>query len=428
MSPWRSRWKVDCTIACLVSVYRSDHHLWTKHVLVVNRGAVFIFGKVKPKRSIDRQAGVTDRLHGAQHVVMPRSSHFDDVNNDVIALVAKQPRFSRTSTMLTEQRTGRAVLKPSNNQLPERRITGISASIAPDVGRPPSDAWELNSQSSLNRALQHSQKSKKPFCWRFLITHAMVSQCNRQIRRSMIKSTDPRCLIGAVQSVLWQDSRAETFPSHYLKIVWYYPGQKKRPLRLCIKSEHCSYHRILKNQAWLRFDVQWCAKSRLAAPPCQTPDHADIAWSEQCSEFMHNLSGRFFFGQGSSRFTWYMVTSSAGSSPHFVVAKARTLPWPSLAAFHWERSSCITGLTGALCTATVNSLSSLLSFSFCFIVSSLVVLSLLNCPHLEQAAFFCHLFYVSLFLSISSSTLLCLWYVHRPMVSLSYFLSFLSRS
>ena len=63
-------------------------------------------------------------------------------------------------------------------------------------------------------------------------------------------------------------------------------------------------------------------------------------------------------------------------------------------------------------TATVYSLSSLLSFSFCFIVSSLVVLSLSNCPHLEQAAFFCHLFYVSLFLSISSSTLLCLSYVH----------------
>ena len=102
------------------------------------------------------------------------------------------------------------------------------------------------------------------------------------------------------------------------------------------------------------------------------------------------------------------VHSPTGSSPHFVVAKARTLPWLSLAAFYWERSSCITGLTGALCTAAVYSLSSLLSFSICFIVSSLVVLSLSNCPHLEQAAFFCHLFYVSLFLSISSSTPLCL--------------------
>ena len=104
------------------------------------------------------------------------------------------------------------------------------------------------------------------------------------------------------------------------------------------------------------------------------------------------------------------VYSPTGSSPHFVVAKARTLPWPSLAAFYWERSSCITGFTstGALCTAAVYSLSSLLSFSICFIISSLVVLSLSNCPHLEQAAFFCHLFYVSLFLSISSSTPLCL--------------------
>ena len=36
-----------------------------------------------------------------------------------------------------------------------------------------------------------------------------------------------------------------------------------------------------KNQAWLHFGVQRCAKSRPAAPPCQSPDHADhadIAW------------------------------------------------------------------------------------------------------------------------------------------------------
>ena len=87
------------------------------------------------------------------------------------------------------------------------------------------------------------------------------------------------------------------------------------------------------------------------------------------------------------------------------------MPWPSLAALHWERSSCITALTGVLCTATVHSLSSLLSFSFCFIISSLVVLSLSLCPHLVQVAFFCHLFYVSLFFSVSGSTLLCLGYV-----------------
>ena len=99
--------------------------------------------------------------------------------------------------------------------------------------------------------------------------------------------------------------------------------------------------------------------------------------------------------------------------PSFVVAKARALPWRSSAAVYWERSSCITGLTGALCTATVHSLSSLvlLSFSFCFIVSPLVVLTLSNCLHLEQVAFFCHLFYVSLFFSVSDSTQLCFGYV-----------------
>ena len=85
------------------------------------------------------------------------------------------------------------------------------------------------------------------------------------------------------------------------------------------------------------------------------------------------------------------------------------MPWPSLAALHWERSSCITSLTGALCTATIHSLSSFLSFFFCFIVSSLVVLSLSNCPHLELVAFFCHLFYISLFFSVSGS--MCLGYI-----------------
>ena len=51
------------------------------------------------------------------------------------------------------------------------------------------------------------------------------------------------------------------------------------------------------------------------------------------------------------------------------------------------------------------------SFSFCFIVSSLVVLSLSKCPHLQQVALFCHLFHVSLFSSVSGSTLLYLGYV-----------------
>ena len=51
------------------------------------------------------------------------------------------------------------------------------------------------------------------------------------------------------------------------------------------------------------------------------------------------------------------------------------------------------------------------SFSFCLIVSSLVVLSLSKCPHLQQVAIFCHLFHVSLFSSVSGSTLLYLGYV-----------------
>ena len=47
--------------------------------------------------------------------------------------------------------------------------------------------------------------------------------------------------------------------------------KKKQLLGLCIKSEHCSYHGILKNQAWLRFG----AAMSEAVPPCQS---CDIAW------------------------------------------------------------------------------------------------------------------------------------------------------
>ena len=111
--------------------------------------------------------------------------------------------------------------------------------------------------------------------------------------------------------------------------------------------------------------------------------------------------------------------------PNFVVAKARTLPWPSLAAFYWERSSCITGITGALCTATVYSLSSLLSFSFCFIVfvtcrpfSVKLFPSGTDCLLLSSL--------LRLFLPFDQQFEATLSLICSPMVSLSYFLSFLS--
>ena len=44
-------------------------------------------------------------------------------------------------------------------------------------------------------------------------------------------------------------------------------AKQKKNGHLDIKIKHCSYHGILKNQAWLRLGVRWCAKSRLAAPP-----------------------------------------------------------------------------------------------------------------------------------------------------------------
>ena len=61
---------------------------------------------------------------------------------------------------------------------------------------------------------------------------------------------------------------------------------------------------------------------------------------------------------------------------------------------------------------SLNFVSSLLSFSFWFIVSSLVVLFLSNCPHLEQVALPSSVISsTSLFFSVSGSTLLCLGYV-----------------
>ena len=65
--------------------------------------------------------------------------------------------------------------------------------------------------------------------------------------------------------------------------------KKKRPLRLCIKSEHYSYHAI---SAWSG-DWHSGAASRDFAHRC-TPKRNqarffNIPWSEQCSDFMHNL-------------------------------------------------------------------------------------------------------------------------------------------
>ena len=117
------------------------------------------------------------------------------------------------------------------------------------------------------------------------------------------------------------------------------------------------------------------------------------------------------------------VNAPAGSSPHFVVAKARTLPWPSLAAFYWERSSCITGLTGALCR-------SLLAFLTPFVF--LLLHRLVTCRpfsvKLSPSGTGCLLLSSLLRLSLpfdqqfdATLSLIC-----SPMVSLSYFLSFLS--
>ena len=86
-------------------------------------------------------------------------------------------------------------------------------------------------------------------------------------------------------------------PLNYLALTphdIYYPGQKKRPLRLCIKSKHCSYYAI---SAW---SGVWHSGTtgRDFAHRC-TPKRNqawlfDIPWLEQCSDFMHNRSGRFF--------------------------------------------------------------------------------------------------------------------------------------
>ena len=40
---------------------------------------------------------------------------------------------------------------------------------------------------------------------------------------------------------------------------------------------------------------RWCCLPRLRAPKRNQAWFFDIPWSEQCSDFMHNRSGRFFF-------------------------------------------------------------------------------------------------------------------------------------
>ena len=54
--------------------------------------------------------------------------------------------------------------------------------------------------------------------------------------------------------------------------------KKKRPLRLYFKSEHCFYHGISKNQAWLRFGV-WRPVMREVAASRATVPISSSCWS-----------------------------------------------------------------------------------------------------------------------------------------------------
>ena len=79
----------------------------------------------------------------------------------------------------------------------------------------------------------------------------------------------------------------------------HYPGQKKkkkRPLRLCIKSEHCSCHAVSRD--WLGGAA--CRDFTHRCTEAQSSLIFRYPMIEQCSDFMHNRSGHFFFGQGST--------------------------------------------------------------------------------------------------------------------------------
>ena len=83
-------------------------------------------------------------------------------------------------------------------------------------------------------------------------------------------------------------------------------------------------------------------KKKSFSPPCRSPSRSldcrnSLATALRPLSWTQTIIGKVVYCH-ESNFAEH-VDVATGSSPHFVVAKARTLPWPSLAALYWERSS-----------------------------------------------------------------------------------------
>ena len=108
--------------------------------------------------------------------------------------------------------------------------------------------------------------------------------------------------------------------------------KKKRPLRLCIKSEHCFYHGISKNQAWLRFGAAMrevtASRATLSISSLLRDKNSVLIL---CIIVVAVFFFFFFFGQGSIFCAHMVLFLSLSNQFSFKFFKLRLMVAPQLA-------------------------------------------------------------------------------------------------
>ena len=152
--------KVDGSVTGLIRVDRSDHVVCPEHILINDVPRAVVARKLEEQRSVDRKTRLIDGLHLIQDVLTHRRSQLDDVDDEVVACVAKQPWLRRAGTMLAEKRASGTELEPSDDEFVEDGIFGVAPWIAANIRCPPCDAGQLNVEACLDRYLNKGTEGR----------------------------------------------------------------------------------------------------------------------------------------------------------------------------------------------------------------------------------------------------------------------------
>ena len=131
------------------------------------------------------------------------------------------------------------------------------------------EKWRMHTGPVYKRQKKQSQHRG----FRISATCGFTAWCTSTTTRSRLSTTTRSRLSTTTRSRPYWSLLARTVVKPLLlrTHVRPWPKKKKRPLGLCIKSEHCSYHGMSQNQAWLRFSA---AMREVAASHATVP----ISW------------------------------------------------------------------------------------------------------------------------------------------------------